>query len=51
MQKAPPKFVVIKDDHVFGIFGNEKEAFAQAYQELGNVSFLLRQIRMGEQIY
>lgn len=38
------KFVVIHDDDILGTFETQMDAIATGYRELGNVSFLVKQI-------
>ena len=51
VKTAPGKFVVIKGDRIFGVFGDKAEAYEQAYRQLGRGPFLLRPIQEEEEVY
>jgi len=38
-------FVLIKDDQVIGVFDTKMDAVRQGYERLGDVPFLVKQIR------
>ncbi|MCX6841916.1 MAG: hypothetical protein NTX53_06535 [candidate division WOR-3 bacterium] len=38
------KYVLIKDDHIVGVFDTEMDAIHQGYERFGNVPFLVKQI-------